>query len=46
MPLSFATNLHLLEWSSSKFAPLNISDGSEYINGTFVSEGTEPAGST
>ena len=45
-PLAFATGLHLLEWASSQYAPLNTEDGSEYINGTFVSEGVEPAGST
>jgi hypothetical protein len=45
-PLAFATGVHLLEWASSKYAPLNTPDGSEYINGTYVSEGTEPAGST
>jgi len=45
-PLDFAATTHLLEWRSSAHFPLNTPDGSEYINGTFVRDGVEPAGST
>ena len=45
-PLEFASARHRLEWRSSKYAPLNATDGAEYVDATLVSEGTEPQGST